>query len=250
MSVDPARLDGRTAIVCGASTGIGLGVAEALRAAGAQIAMFALDGEELRREAERLGGLAVVGDFTDEGDLRSLVDATLGAFGSVDIVVHNGAGAPDADATTTSAEVLRLGFERMLLPTVALTQLALPHLRRSAAGRVIAITSTSVREPIAGMAASNAFRPATAGWLKMLSTEIGAQGITVNSVGPGRIATRTLLSFYEGRSREHDLAEIPLRRFGTSREVGEVVRFLASDAGAYVNGTHIPVDGGLSRELC
>ncbi|MDO8187664.1 SDR family oxidoreductase [Conexibacter sp. JD483] len=249
MSVDPARLDGRTAIVCGASTGIGLGIAEALREAGAEVVMFAYDGEELRREAERIGGLAVVGDFTDEGDLRSLVETTLSRFGKIDILVHNGAGAPDATATATSAELLRLGLERMLLPTVALTQLALPHLKLSPAGRVIAITSTSVREPIPGMATSNAFRPAAAGWLKMLSTEVGGLGITVNSVGPGRIATRTLLSFYEGRSREQDLAEIPLRRFGTSREVGEVVRFLASDAGAYVNGAHIPVDGGLSREI-
>ncbi|MBB4661400.1 SDR family oxidoreductase [Conexibacter arvalis] len=248
--MDPARLDGRTAIVCGASTGIGLGIAEALREAGADIVMFALDGEELRREADRLGSPALAGDFTDERDLRALVELTLSAYGRIDVVVHNGAGAPDASATATTEELLRLGFERMLVPTVKLTQLALPHLKRSDAGRVIAITSTSVREPIPGMATSNAFRPATAGWLKMLSSEVGEFGITVNSVGPGRIATRTLLSFYEGRSRDQDLAEIPLRRFGTAREVGEVVRFLASDAGAYVNGAHIPVDGGLSRELC
>lgn len=246
---DPFRLDGRTAIVCGSSTGIGLGVAESLAAGGANLAMFAIEGEDLRREADRLGALAVVGDFTVAADLERLVEETVARFGGIDIVVHNGGGAADADAAGMSAESIEQGCANLLAPVIRLTQLALPRLRRSEAGRVIVITSSSVREPIPGMAASNVFRAATAGWLKTLSREVGPEGITVNSVGPGLIETRTLETFYESRSPEADLAEIPLRRFGTAGEVGGVVRFLASDAGAYVTGAHLPVDGGMARQL-
>lgn len=241
-------LSGRTAIVCGASTGIGLGIAEALAAANANLLMFANETADLEREAERLGAVAVAGDFTVEHDLERLVEAGQGELG-LHIVVHNGGAAADTEARTMGAESIERGVSNLLAPMVRLTQLALPHLERSGAGRVIAITSSSVREPIPGMATSNVFRAAAAGWLKTLSREVGPSGVTVNSVGPGRISTRTLEAFYAGRSRDEDLAEIPLRRFGTPREVGDVVCFLASDAGAYLTGAHIPVDGGLSRQL-
>jgi 3-oxoacyl-[acyl-carrier protein] reductase len=114
---------------------------------------------------------------------------------------------------------------------------------------VINITSSSVREPIDNLALSNTIRPGVIGWAKTLAREVGPDGITVNSIAPGRIETERLAEVYINRSRADDLAVIPLRRFGRPREVGDVICFLASDQASYVTGAVIPVDGGLTRSL-
>jgi 3-oxoacyl-[acyl-carrier protein] reductase len=132
---------------------------------------------------------------------------------------------------------------------VRLVHLCLPHLAASEGGRIIAITSIASKEPVAHIALSNALRPAVAGWLKTLARELGPQGITVNCVAPGRIATARLEQLYPGGPSEEDLADIPLRRWGEPRELGDVVCFLASDRARYVTGQTIVVDGGLQRAL-
>ena len=130
-----------------------------------------------------------------------------------------------------------------------LTNLCLPHLRESGHGRIVNITSSSVREPIDNLSLSNSVRPGVIGWAKTLAREVGPDGITVNSIAPGRIETERLAEVYVNRSPEEDLATIPLRRFGQPAEVGDVVCFLASDRASYVTGTVIAVDGGLTRSL-
>ena len=137
----------------------------------------------------------------------------------------------------------------LLLPAVRLVHLCLPHLRRSAGGRIVAITSSSAKEPIDHIALSSAFRPAVTGWLKTLSRELGPDGITVNCVAPGRIATARLEQLYPQGPTEADFADIPLRRWGTPDELGDVVCFLASDRARYVTGQTVLVDGGLTRGL-
>ena len=243
------RLDGRTAIVCGASSGIGLACAEALAEAGANVAMFARRRDVLEREADRIGALAVRGDLTNPRDLRQLVDKTLEAFDGVDILVNNGGGPPRGAALELTDESIEDAVELLLLSAVRLTMLCLPHLRRSGRGRVINITSSSVRQPIDKLALSNAIRPGVIGWAKTLSKEVGPDGITVNSIAPGRIETARLAEVYPDGPRPDDLLEIPLRRFGRTREIADVVCFLASDGGGYVTGAVIPVDGGLTRGL-
>jgi 3-oxoacyl-[acyl-carrier protein] reductase len=132
---------------------------------------------------------------------------------------------------------------------VTLVRLCLPHLERSAGGRILALSSLAALEPSTHLALSNTFRPGLIGWLKTLSREVGPQGITVNCVAPGRIATARLDELYPDGPTEAQLEEIALRRWGTPREFGDVVCFLASERARYVTGQTVVVDGGLARSL-
>ncbi len=243
------ELKGRTAIVCGASAGIGLGIAEALAEEGANVAMFARRRDVLEREAERLGALSVRGDVTVPADLERLVERTLKAFGSIDIVINNSGGPPRTAAVAMDEESIEAAVQLLLVSAVRLTGLCLPHLEGSGHGRVVTITSSSVKEPIDNLALSNSVRPGVIGWSKTLAREVGPKGITVNCIAPGRIDTERLKEVYPDGPTEDDLATIPLRRLGTTREIGDLVAFLCSDRGAYVSGATIPVDGGLIRSL-
>ena len=234
-------LSGRTAIVCGASAGMGLATAEALSAEGANVAMFARRRDELQREAERLGALPVRGDLTNPKDLERLVEKTLEAFGGIDILVNNGGGPPRTSALELTDESVESAVELLLLSAIRLTNLCLPHLRQSGHGRIVNITSSSVREPIDNLALSNSVRPGVIGWAKTLAREIGPDAVTVNSIAPGRIQTARLLA--------EDAETIPLRRVGQPEEIADVICFLASDRASYVTGAVIPVDGGMTRLL-
>jgi 3-oxoacyl-[acyl-carrier protein] reductase len=243
-------LAGRSAIVCGASSGMGLAVAEALAAEGANVAMFARRREVLAREAERIGGLPVQGDLTIPQHLERLVQATIDAFGSIDVLVLNGGGPPPGSATALTAELVDDAVALLLTSHVSLVGRCLPHLRESGRGRIVAIESSSVREPLANLALSNAVRPGVVGWLKTLARELGPHGITVNTIAPGRIDTDRLRSLYGADGPpETELEHVPARRLGTPAEIAAVVAFLASDRAGYVTGTVIPVDGGLTRAL-
>jgi 3-oxoacyl-[acyl-carrier protein] reductase len=242
-------LKGRTAIVLGASSGLGLASAEALAEEGANVAMFARRRDVLEREAERLGALAVRGDVTNPRDLERLVAQTRTAFPGIDILVWNSGGPPPGRAEDLTIEAVEHAVSLLLLPPVLLLRMLLPHLERSGHGRLIAITSLAVREPTTHLALSNIVRPAVTGWAKTLSRELGPKGITVNCVAPGRIDTARLAQLYPDGPAPEEMAEIPLGRWGTPQEFGDVVCFLASDRARYVSGVTLPVDGGLGRFL-
>jgi 3-oxoacyl-[acyl-carrier protein] reductase len=242
-------LKGRTAIVSGASSGLGLATAESLAAEGANVTMFARRRDLLQREADRIGALAVRGDVTNPRDLQNVVDRTLAAFGGVDILVWNGGGPPPGPATAVTPESLEHAVELLFVPAVRLVQLCLPHLEQSEGGRILVITSSAVREPTENLALSNAVRPGITGWAKSLARELGPRGITVNCVAPGRIETARLAELYPDGPSEADVASIPLGRWGAPHEFGDVVCFLASERARYVNGITLTVDGGLVRHL-
>ena len=153
-------------------------------------------------------------------------------------------------ATELTDEQLEAAFELLFVPAVRLVRLALPHIRKSEAGRIVFITSATVKEPTPRLALSNAMRPGLTGWAKTLSKELGPDGITVNCVAPGRIDTPRMTELYgEGGPPADELAQIPLGRLGTPSEFGDVVCFFASARAGYISGTTCTVDGGLSRGL-
>jgi 3-oxoacyl-[acyl-carrier protein] reductase len=243
-------LNGRTAIVCGASSGLGLASAEALAEEGANVVMFARRGDLLESEAKRIGGLAVVGDVREPGDLERAVAAAVDTHGGIDILVPNSGGPAPARADEIDAEQVQQAVELLLLPVVRLVTLAMPHLLRSDQGRIVLISSLAVREPTEHLALTNAVRPGVVGYMKSLANELGQHGITVNSIGPGRIATARMRELYgESGPPADEIARIPARRLGEPRELGDLVAFLCSSRASYISGTHIPVDGGLYRGL-
>ncbi len=242
-------LRGRTALVCGASSGLGLASAEALAEEGANVVLFARRAEELEGHAERLGGIAVAGDVREDADLERAVSTAVERFGGLDVLVWNGGGPPPGGAKDADDASLESAYRLLLRSAVTLVRLCLPHLEQSRAGRIVAITSLAAQEPTTHLALSNTFRPAVTGWLKTLSREVGPSGVTVNCVAPGRIATARLDELYPGGPSEEQLEEIALRRWGRPRELGDVVCFLASDRAQYVTGQTVVVDGGMKRFL-
>jgi 3-oxoacyl-[acyl-carrier protein] reductase len=243
-------LRGRTAVVCGASSGLGLAAAESLSAEGANVAMFARRREELDLHANRLGALAVRGDVTNAADLERLVDRTVQAFGGIDVLVWNSGGPPAGTAVEIGDESLEAAFELLLLPATRLVRLTLPWLQKSRAGRIVFITSGAVKEPSPRLALSNTLRPGVTGYAKTLSRDLGRDNITVNCVAPGRIDTPRMAELYgDDGPPPQEIERIPLGRLGTRQEFGDVVCFLASDRAAYVTGTTLAVDGGASHSL-
>lgn len=243
-------LDGRTAIVLGATQGMGLAIARALAAEGAGVSMFARRREVLEHEAGLIGALPVAGDITRAGDLQRLVEETAERFGGIDVLVLNGGGPPAGPAVGLTAADLESALSLLLLPHVHLVELCLPHLRSSGRGRIIAVESTSVREPIENLALSNAIRPGVVGWLKTLASELGPDRITVNTIAPGRIDTERLQAVYGPDGPPANVIDaIATRRLGRPEEIAAAACFLASEQAAYVTGTVLTVDGGLSRGL-
>ncbi|WP_429810954.1 SDR family oxidoreductase [Ensifer sp. B1-9] len=252
---------GKRALVLGGSRGLGRGIAEALTNEGVAVALTGRDAASAAKVASDIGpsarGYAL--DLSKSEMLDDLLDRLEADFGAIDILVLNGGGPPPSAASTIEPEFWRAQFETMVLAGMRITGRLLPHMREQQFGRIIAVASTSIREPIVGLTASNALRSAVAGWLKTLAGEVAADGVTVNLLLPGRLATDRTLSFdrMDAESEGVDIAtvaarsqrEIPLGRYGTPAEFGAAAAFLASRQASYVTGVALPVDGGLSRSM-
>jgi 3-oxoacyl-[acyl-carrier protein] reductase len=246
-------LNGTAAIVGGASAGMGFAIAEALAAEGCDVTMCARGEDRLRESAARIpGALAISGDVRDPAVLERLVDDTVAARGRLDIVVNNAGGPPPGTFESTADEAWADAFELSLRSALRLTRLALPHLRAGGRGRVVNITSWSVREPIPNLILSNTVRPGVIGWAKSLAHEVGRDGITVNTIAPGKVATGRMRELWEARpdpaaAEAEDIASIPVGRMGRPEEIAAAVTFLCSERAGYISGVVLPVDGGALR---
>jgi 3-oxoacyl-[acyl-carrier protein] reductase len=254
-------INGKRALVLGGSKGLGLGIAGALAAEGAIVALTGRDQAVAAQAAAQIGdparGMAL--DLADAGAIDPFLDRLASDFGDIDILVLNGGGPPPSLASEIDPAFWRAQFDTMVLAGMRITNRLLPSMRQNGWGRIMAVASTSIREPIPGLTASNALRSAVAGWMKTLAGEVAAEGITVNMLLPGRLATDRTLSFdrmdaeSEGLSIEtvaaRSQSDIPVGRYGTPAEFGAAAAFLASRQAGYITGVALPIDGGLSRAM-
>jgi 3-oxoacyl-[acyl-carrier protein] reductase len=246
-------IEGRTALVMGASAGIGRGIARALAREGARVALASRSQERIAQTAGEIGGeaRAFVADTDDLDRLAALPGEVGEALGPVEILVANTGGPPLGGALDHELEAWETAYRSLVLAPRVLIDAVLPGMRGRGWGRIVNVGSSSTREPIPGLALSNANRMAAVGLLKTLAAEVAGDGITVNTIATGRFATQRLadnagsLEAAQERARE----DVPARRLGTPEEHGDLVAFLCSERAGYLTGTVIPLDGGMLRSV-
>ena len=244
-------IDGRVALVLGASRGLGRAIAEALGREGASVAVASRSIDELEALAAAIGGgaRAFEADTTDESAIEGLPARVEAELGPIEILVLNTGGPPPGGALEGSEEAWRDAFRSLVLAPLELAKACIPGMRERGWGRIVDVSSTSVREPIPGLTLSNANRMAAVGLLNTLAREVAADGITVNTVATGRFGTDRLASMYGSleAAEEQARADVPAARLGLPEEYGDLVAFLCSERAAYLTGAVIPLDGGLTR---
>lgn len=254
-------LKGKVALVAAASQGLGKATAMGLAQEGARVAICSRDEEKLasaKQEIEQAAGaeiLAVRADLTNVDDTKRLVAEVTGAYETIDILVNNAGGPPPGKFDDVTDEDWEWTFNLTLMSAVRLTREALPFMRAQGWGRIVNITSYSVKQPIDELLLSNSLRLSVIGWAKSMANQFAAQGILVNNVCPGWTRTDRVGTIFasrgeaEGRTAEEVEAEIasriPMGRLGRPEEVADLVVFLASERAAYITGTSIQVDGGI-----
>lgn len=258
-------LKGRVAIVAAASKGLGRAVAEELAREGCEVAICARTAEELERAANEIGSVhgrkvfSRAMDVTSAESVRKFVEAVDKKFGRVDICVTNAGGPPAKKFLDISLEEWRAAVELTLMSSVYFAREVLPRMRRNRWGRLLAITSVSVKQPIDGLLLSNSLRAAVTGLAKTLANEFGADGITVNNVCPGYTLTERLDELAEKQARGSGVprekifemwsSQVPIGRLARPEEFAALVAFLASERASSINGTTIAVDGGWVKGL-
>lgn len=235
---------GRTAAVAAGSAGLGFGSARALVANGVRVALCGRNEERLMAAARSLGPLAVplVADVSTVGGAVAFVEAARAELGHIDILVANAGGPPPGTFASTPLAAYLPAIELSLLSAVAMCQAVVPEMQTRRWGRIVAITSISVRQPIANLVLSNTARAGLTGFLKTLAREVAADGVTVNSVQPGVHATERISNVYS--SMADAAVGVPAGVVGDPNDFGQIVAFLCSGQSRFITGAALPVDGG------
>ena len=258
-------LRGKTALVAAASKGLGEAVARALAQEGANVVIFSRDEAAIQATAREIEGIAADGaqvlalaaDVTNPMDVERVVRAAAERFGGVDILYNNAGGPKPGYFDALSDEDWHQAFSLNLMSAIRLTRACLPYMRRKRWGRIITGTSSSVKQPIDTLMLSNSIRSATTAWSKTLADQVAGDGITVNTLAPGRIKTERTVQLDEDTARRtgksldeimrERLAAIPMGRYGDPAEFGAAAAFLASEQASYITGVTLLVDGGQFR---
>ena len=258
-------LQGRVAIVGGASRGLGRACAMGLAEEGARVAISSRSAEALEATAQEIRSatgvevLAVPGDLSSLADIQNLIQRTVDHFGRLDVVVSNSGGPPEGRAVDTSEDNWERAIQMALQFFIRMSREAVPHLKQRSWGRILNILASTVYQPIDNLATSGVTRLGAVAFAKSLADEVGRDNILVNNVAPGFLLTDRMMDLFKTRARETgaDLdtvmqaraSTIPLGRFGQPEELAHLVTFLASEKNSYVTGTTILVDGGVVRSV-
>ena len=258
-------LKDRVALVAAASKGIGFAVACELAREGARVFICSRDEARASEAAQKIHnetGATVAGigaDVTDEHAVQRFVNLARERAGRIDILVNNAGGPPPSSFADADLDMFRKAFELNALSAIRLAKLVLPGMQAQKWGRIINITSVSVKQPIDGLLLSNTVRAGLTGWAKTVSTEVAADNVTVNNVAPGYTLTERQDELAEARSRalgkpKEEMigmwaAQVPMRRLASPEEIAAAVAFLASERASYITGVTLQVDGGWVRSL-
>ena len=259
------NLTGKTALVCGASDGIGKAAALELAGMGARVVLLARNKEKLEGVLRELPATGeqnhtyLIADFNKPEQLRNVVADFIDMGNSVNILINNTGGPPGGPAHRAELEEYVSAFRQHLLCNQVLVGLVLDGMKQSGYGRIVNVISTSVKAPLNNLGVSNTVRGAVANWSKTLANELGQFGITVNNVLPGATETGRLSSIISTKASKTGVPEaevseamtkaVPLNRFAKPFEVANAIAFLASPAAAYISGINVPVDGGRTPNL-
>ena len=243
-------LAGRKAFVAAASKGLGLACAKALAGEGARVFVISRDAGAIEAAAKEIGAAGwKASDVSKPGEPEAAIEAAVAAMGGLDIVVANAGGPPAGTYQTTELPAWDAAYQLTLMSAVRLVRAALPHLKASGQGRILFVTSITVRQPIPNLVLSNSLRGAVTGLSKTLALELGPDGITANCIAPGTILTDRIRDLHAGggslqESLRKSAAGIPARRIGTPQEFGALCAFLCSQHAGYITGQTIGIDGG------
>jgi 3-oxoacyl-[acyl-carrier protein] reductase len=239
-------ISGRRAAVAAASQGLGYATAEALAEAGVAVAICGRRQEAVDTAAQQIGhgAIGLVGDVSTPEGAAGFVRGARDTLGGVDILVANAGGPPPGDFEHTNVDQYRDAFDLNCASSIAMCYEAVPEMRTRKWGRVLAITSIAVRQPIPHLILSNTARAGLTGFLKTLAREVAADGVTVNSLQPGMHRTERLTALYDDRGLEDLARGIPAKMIGSAADFGAVAAFLCSEPARFLTGAAIPVDGG------
>jgi 3-oxoacyl-[acyl-carrier protein] reductase len=244
-------LDGKVALVTGASQGIGYGIAKELAQEGARVAVSSRTREKIEAAASEIGARGYVHDTLDLDAVPGLLEAVEGDLGPIDILVTTTGRPPRGDPLEFTREQWEAAHRELVIAPIEMIEAVAPGMRERGFGRIVSVSSSAAREPIPSLLLSSAHRPGLLGAFKILAQKLAPDGITVNSILPGRIATDRISHLHGSIEKAQEIArdELPARRLGTAEEVAAAAAFLCSERAGYITGQALLVDGGLTGSL-